>query len=95
MCVVLLFVETENDGKTELGIVELVALTAGPVILICVIFVTAFLLYHRHQLRKRPMSQLVEPNPIDTPLLPDGQQSTLTELMLDYSGSGSGKVLLA
>ena len=32
-------------------------------------------------------------NPIDTPLLPDGQTSTLTELMFDYSGSGSGKLL--
>ena len=83
--------EDEDDGKTELGIAELVALTAGPVIFICVIFVTVFLLYHRHQQKNRPLSQLVEPNPIDTPLLPDGQPSTLTELMFDYSGSGSGK----
>lgn len=86
--------ETEDDGKTELGIAELVALTAGPVMVICIIFVTAFLCYHRHQQKNRPLSQLVEPNPIDTPLLPDGQPSTLTELMFDYSGSGSGLPLL-
>ena len=85
----------DNDGKTELGIPELVALTAGPVIVFCIIFITAFLLYHRHQMKKRPpMTQLVEPNPIDTPLLPDGQPSTLTELMFDYSGSGSGNLYL-
>ena len=39
-----------------------------------------------------PLSQLMEPNSIDTPLLPDSQPSTVTELMFDYSGSGSGDV---
>ena len=87
----LYILDADNNGKTELGIVELVALTAGPVILLCIIFVTVFIMYHRHQQKSRPLSQLVEPNPIDTPLLPDGQSSTLTELMFDYSGSGSGE----
>ena len=41
--------------------------------------------------KKHPqLTLLVEPNPIDTPLLPDGQPSMLTELMFDYSGSGAG-----
>ena len=84
----------DGTGKTELGIIELVAITAGPVILLCIIFVAAFIMYHRHQQKNRPLSQLVEPNPIDTPLLPDGQTSTLTELMFDYSGSGSGKFII-
>ncbi|KAL4217080.1 TGF-beta receptor type-1 [Mactra antiquata] len=84
----------EDNGKTEFGIWELVAITAGPVVVICAIFVIGFILYHRCQHKSRPSFNPVEPNPIDTPLLPDGQPSTLTEMMFEYSGSGSGLPLL-
>lgn len=83
--------EKEDSGKTELGIWELVALTAGPVVVLCVLFVAIFIMYHRYQHKKQAPFHPVEPNPIDTPLLPDGQPSTLTEMMFDYSGSGSGQ----
>ncbi|XP_045179301.1 TGF-beta receptor type-1-like isoform X2 [Mercenaria mercenaria] len=86
--------EKGDSGKTELGIWELVAVTAGPVVLLCVVFVAIFIMYHRYQHKKQALFHAVEPNPIDTPLLPDGQPSTLTEMMFDYSGSGSGLPLL-
>ncbi|XP_060554498.1 TGF-beta receptor type-1-like isoform X2 [Ruditapes philippinarum] len=86
--------EKEDNSKTELGIWELVAITAGPVVLLCVVFVFIFIMYHRYQHKKQTQFHPVEPNPIDTPLLPDGQPSTLTEMMMDYSGSGSGLPLL-
>jgi len=84
----LTFSEPVENGKTELGIWELVGITAGPVVVLCVIFVVVFILYHRWQSRKHSAFHPVEP--IDTPLLPDGQHSTLTEMMYEYSGSGSG-----
>ena len=83
----ILFAE-EDSGKTQLGIIELVALSGGPIVVLCVIFVTLFILYHRYKSKKVPRP--VDPNPIDTPLLPDGQPHTLVEMMNDYSGSGSG-----
>nr|ARU77704.1 TGF [Sinohyriopsis cumingii] len=84
-----------DSGKTELGTIELIALTAGPVLLVCLIFIAVFALYHRRQLRRRMMFPVhaVEPGNMDTPLLPDGQISTLKD-MYDYSGSGSGLPLL-
>ncbi|WAR10264.1 TGFR1-like protein [Mya arenaria] len=76
-----------DNGKTELGIWELVAITAGPVILLCLIFVFAFVMYHRHKSRRNSMYPRA--NPIDTPLLPDGPQGSLNDMLTDYSGSGS------
>ncbi|XP_052812950.1 TGF-beta receptor type-1-like [Mya arenaria] len=81
-----------DNGKTELGIWELVAITAGPVILLCLIFVFAFVMYHRHKSRRNSMYPRA--NPIDTPLLPDGPQGSLNDMLTDYSGSGSGLPLL-
>lgn len=86
--------EKDDTVKTELGIWELVGVTAGPVVILCVIFVAIFIMYHKYQIKKQGLFHPIEPNPIDTPLLPDGQPSTLTEMMYDYSGSGSGLPLL-
>lgn len=89
--VLFMFPEEVENGKTELGIWQLVGITAGPVVVLCVIFVTVFILYHRCQSRKHSIFHPVEP--IDTPLLPDGQPNTLTEMMYEYSGSGSGRLI--
>ncbi|XP_052235550.1 TGF-beta receptor type-1-like isoform X2 [Dreissena polymorpha] len=82
------------DGKTELGIAELVGITAGPIVLLCTVFVVCFILYHRRQQKRQGMFTQRDAVPIDTPLLTDGHQSTLNEMMMDYSGSGSGLPLL-
>lgn len=87
--------EPYDSGKTELTIWELVAAIAVPTVFLCLIFMVIFCLYHRHLSKKRQaMFHPVEPNPIDMPLLPDGHPSSLNDMMMDYSGSGSGLPLL-
>lgn len=83
-------IETDTETKLQFGTLELVFLIACPVLLVSIIFMVLFFVYHQHQ-RNLPTDLSQE----TMPFVPPGQSTTtLREMMYEYSGSGSGLPLL-
>ena len=82
------FVETYKEDET-LGTVELAALIAGPICLLCIIAMVA--LYVIQQRRINDMRRLpYEHSGVESNSLLMPSQQTLHELLDEWSNSGSG-----
>ncbi|KAJ8320868.1 hypothetical protein KUTeg_002455 [Tegillarca granosa] len=86
--------EYKKESKLEFGTPELVVLISGPVVLVSFIFIIGFFAYHKHNQNKHRYRQ-PEVSMENVPFVQPGQSnSTLREMMYEYSGSGSGLPLL-
>ncbi|XP_052079115.1 TGF-beta receptor type-1-like [Mytilus californianus] len=85
----------EDLDKLEFGTVELVVLISGPVVLVSLLFMIGFFAYYQYQ-HRRPSGYMLPPDTSNADVAPFAQQGTelLREMMIEYSGSGSGLPLL-
>lgn len=86
----LTFAESAEPRLT-FGTLELVALIAGPVVLVSVFFVICFLSYRQCQQQGICMAPSSLTDGETQPFMQPGQTTdTLREMIMEYSGSGSG-----
>ncbi|XP_022324495.1 TGF-beta receptor type-1-like [Crassostrea virginica] len=83
------------EPRLTFGTLELVALIAGPVVLVSVFFVICFLSYRQCQQQGICMAPSSLTDGETQPFMQPGQTTdTLREMIMEYSGSGSGLPLL-
>ena len=84
---------TESGTRLEFDAIELVALIAGPTILVSIIFLVAFFAYRQCQQKYQMGSRYIQQDSIQesVPFMQPGQNTdSLREMIYEYSGSGSG-----
>lgn len=80
------------EQRLTFGTLELVGLIAGPVVLVSVFFVICFLSYRQCQQQGICMAPKSVSDGESQPFMQPGQTTdTLREMIMEYSGSGSGK----
>lgn len=83
------------EQRLTFGTLELVGLIAGPVVLVSVFFVICFLSYRQCQQQGICMAPKSVSDGETQPFMQPGQTTdTLREMIMEYSGSGSGLPLL-
>lgn len=87
------FPETAEPRLT-FGTLELVCLIAGPVVVVSILFVICFLSYRQCQQQGyclTPKGMIDGPSETQPFMQPGQNADTLREMIIEYSGSGSGE----